>query len=118
MMMKAGVPIPVHREQPNVYNPIHEDDYVAQIPRMLEIARVPATIVNWAGDEPVSVQEYCAYIGELGGFEAQVDVVEQPGTLRGSVTDNNRRTWFTGPCAVTWREGLKRVYDARTGAGS
>ena len=35
MMMKAGVPIPVHREQPNVYNPLHEDDYVAHLPALL-----------------------------------------------------------------------------------
>ena len=51
MMMQAGIPIPVHPDAPNLFNPIHEDDYVAQIPRMLEIARVPATIVNWAGRE-------------------------------------------------------------------
>ena len=38
LMMKAGTPIPVHPDAPSVYNPIHEDDYIAQIPRLLEIA--------------------------------------------------------------------------------
>ncbi len=71
-----------------MYMPIHQDDINTQTAALLDAASVPATIVNWAGDEPVSVQEYCAYIGELAGFEPVVHVVEQPGTLRGSVTDN------------------------------
>jgi len=79
---------------------------------------VPATIVNWAGDEPVSVQEWSAYVGELGGFEPVVNVVEQPGTLRGSVADNTRRLSITGPCRVGWREGIKQVYQDRTGGAS
>ena len=49
MMMKGGVEIPVHPDGPNLFNPIHEDDYVAQIPRLLELASVPATVVNWGG---------------------------------------------------------------------
>jgi nucleoside-diphosphate-sugar epimerase len=101
-----------------MYMPIHQDDINSQTAALLDAASVPATIVNWAGDEPVSVQEYCAYIGELGGFEPVVHAVEQPGTLRGSVTDNTRRLSLTGPCRVTWRDGLRRVYENRTGKPS
>ena len=39
----------------------------AQLEPLLEAARVPATIVNWNGDQPVSVQQYCAYLAELLG---------------------------------------------------
>ena len=35
--------------------------------RLLDAASVPATIVNWAGDEAVSVQEWARYFGELTG---------------------------------------------------
>ena len=77
--------------------------------------RCRRTIVNWAGDEAVSVQEWCAYFGELTGRAAQVDVVETPGTLRGSIASTERRLAITGPCTVTWREGLRRAYDARYG---
>lgn len=106
------------RWDPCMYMPIHQDDINSQTAALLDAASVPATIVNWAGDEPVSVQEYCAYLGELGGFDAVVNAVEQPGTLRGSVTDNTRRASFTGPCRVGWREGLAAVYEARTAGTS
>ena len=69
--------------------------------------------MNWAGDEPVSVQEWCAYIGELGGFEPVVNAVEQPGTLRGSVTDNTRRLALAGPCKVSWRDGIRDVFESK-----
>jgi hypothetical protein len=74
---------------------------------------VPATIVNWAGDEPVSVQQWAAHMGELAGREAQVVVREEPGTLRGSVADATRRQSITGPCRIRWKEGLRRTYEAR-----
>ena len=59
---------------PASYNPIHEDDIVAMMPRLLEIASVPATTVNWGGEEIVSVQEWTAYITELTGVEIPLQV--------------------------------------------
>lgn len=103
------------RWDPCMYSPIHQDDINAQTEALLDAASVPATIVNWAGDEPVSVQEWCAYIGELGGFEPVVDVVEQPGTLRGSIADNTKRLSFTGPCTVSWRDGMRDAFESRQG---
>jgi nucleoside-diphosphate-sugar epimerase len=108
----AGEPVTT-RWNPCLYSPIFEDDINEQAAALLDAARVPATIVNWAGDEPVSVQEWAAYMGELAGREAQVVVKEIPGTLRGSVADGTKRQSFTGPCKVGWREGLKRTWDAR-----
>src|SRR6185436_6992680 len=43
------------RWDPMPYSPIHDDDIAAQLEPLLDAARVPATIVNWAGDEAVSV---------------------------------------------------------------
>ena len=40
-------------------------------------ASVPATIVNWAGSETVSAEEYCAYLGELVGREARIEYDEK-----------------------------------------
>ena len=42
LMMKAGVEIPIHPDPPGTFNPIHEDDIVAMVPRLLEAASVPA----------------------------------------------------------------------------
>ena len=57
-MMLAGRPVPVHPNGPSRFNPIHEDDIVAMVPRLLAAASVPATIVNWGGDEETSIEEW------------------------------------------------------------
>jgi len=99
------------RWDPCTYQPIHQDDINEQLAGLLAAASVPAPIVNWAGDEQVSVQEWAAYMGELLGKPATVNVVVTPGTLRGSYADVQSRVDAAGPCKVTWREGLKRVAE-------
>ena len=64
-MMLAGMPIPVPPGGPARYNPIDEDDIIATIPKLLEVASVPATTVNWCGEQTVSIQEWCTYLGSL-----------------------------------------------------
>jgi nucleoside-diphosphate-sugar epimerase len=113
--LMAGNPVTT-RWDPCMYMPIHTDDITAQAEALLEGASAThPTIVNWAGDEPASVQEWCAYIGELAGIDPVVNTVEQPGTLRGSVTDNTRRAALTGPCTVGWRDGIRSVFEQRYG---
>jgi UDP-glucuronate 4-epimerase len=68
MMMKAGAEIPVYPEQPNLFNPIHEDDYIAQIPRLLDLATTPASIINWGGPQS-SIEEWCGILSDLTGLE-------------------------------------------------
>ena len=98
---------------PAMYSPIHQDDINTQTEALLMAASVPATIVNWGGDEPVAAQEWCTYLSELTGREVNVVVREVPGGIRGIVLDDTLRRSITGPCAVTWREGLRRVVEAR-----
>lgn len=101
------------RWDPCLYSPIFQDDINEQAGALLLAATVPATIVNWAGDEAVSVQEWVSYMGTLTGRDPEVVVKEEPGTLRGSVADVSRRRAITGPCRVGWREGLSRTWEAR-----
>jgi nucleoside-diphosphate-sugar epimerase len=108
----AGEPV-VTRWDPMPYTPIHDDDICAQLEPLLDAAAVPATIVNWCGDEPVSVQQWSAYFGELLGVEAKVVVEEIPGASRGSVGDSGKRASLTGPCRVGWRDGFRRVAERR-----
>lgn len=49
--MKVGVEIPVHPDRPNRYDLLREDDTIAQVPALLAVAGVPATSVNWGGEE-------------------------------------------------------------------
>jgi nucleoside-diphosphate-sugar epimerase len=99
------------RWDPMPYSPIHDDDICAQLESLLDAACVPATIVNWTGDEAVSVQQWTAYFGELLGVEAKVVVEEIPGSSIGSVGDVTKRTSITGPCKVGWRDGFRRAAE-------
>lgn len=96
-----------------MYSPIYEDDINTQVSALLEGASTPTRIVNWGGDEPVSVQQWAAYAGELMGVDPVVDVAPIEGTLRGSIADTTFRASITGPCAVDWREGIRRTIAAR-----
>jgi nucleoside-diphosphate-sugar epimerase len=110
-MMVAGQPIPVHPEQPNLFNPIHEDDIVAHVPKLLAAARVPATIVNWGGSEAASIEDWCAHMGALTGIEPRF--VRTDRTI-GSVTiDPTRMHELLGPTRVPWREGIERMIRTR-----
>ena len=88
-LIMADQPVPVHPHQPSRFNPIHEDDIVAMIPALLGAATVPATIVNWGGDEETSIEEWSEYMADLVGHEARFDVT--PNTIGGIPTDNTRR---------------------------
>jgi len=111
MMMKAGVPIPVHRDAPNRFNLIHEDDYIAMIPGMLGIASVPATTINWGGSEATSIEEWCAALGELTGLEPRFEVSDN--ALGSVVLDPTRMHERVGRTRVAWRDGIRRMVEVR-----
>jgi nucleoside-diphosphate-sugar epimerase len=102
------------RWDPCPYSPIFQGDINEQVEALLDAASVPATIVNWGGDEVVSIQEWTAYLGELTGRRAEVVVAEVPGSHKGMISDPTKRLGLTGPCKVGWRDGLRRTVEART----
>jgi nucleoside-diphosphate-sugar epimerase len=106
----AGEPVRT-RWDPMPYSPIHDDDISAQLEPLLAEASVPATVVNWGGDDPVSVQQWTTYMNELFGADAKVVVEETPGASIGSVADHTKRAAITGPCRVHWRDGIRRVAE-------
>jgi UDP-glucuronate 4-epimerase len=106
-MMLAGIPIPVPPGEPARYNLMHEDDIIATIPKLLEAASVPATTINWASDELVSIQEWCAYLGSLVGREPTFEVSAQ--ALRGNPLDVTRMRALIGGTTIQWRDGLRRM---------
>jgi UDP-glucuronate 4-epimerase len=108
-MMEAGMPIPLHTDRPNLFNPIHSDDIIRQVPRLLDVATVPATTVNWAGAQ-ASTEEWCGLIGELAGLEPKYDVTDH--TIASVTTDNTRMHELIGAADVDWRDGIARMVAA------
>ncbi len=106
-MMVADQPIAIRSDDPNVFNPIHTDDIIDMVPKLLDAATVPATVVNWGGVEPVGIQEWCDHLGRLVGVEPTY--VETDQTIRGVHIDTTRMEALVGPTAVSWRDGMRRV---------
>jgi hypothetical protein len=108
--MKAGHPITLHPERPNLFNPIHEDDILATVPRLLEAASVPATIVNWGGEQ-ASIEEWCALLGELTGLVPTFE--ETPNTIGSVFVDLTKMHHIAGATDVGWQDGIRRMVEAR-----
>ena len=109
--MLAGKPIRLHPDKPNNYNPIYEDDYVELGIRAMEVADTPPVVVNWAGSETVSVEDYCTYMGELVGVEPIFEYTPDAHTpLWPDVTHMHE---ILGSTKVPWRDGFRRMIAAR-----
>lgn len=110
-MLQGGMAIEVNPDRPNVFNPIHLDDIIRMVPLLLGVASVPATIVNWGGEDTVSVEEWCAELGELTGLP--VAFTENPSMVGSLVPDLTRMHELVGPTTVPWRDGLRRLVEAQ-----
>lgn len=108
--MKAGLPIPLGPHGATRAAPIHHDDLFDQLPGLLAGASIPATIVNWAGDAPVSMRDLCEFMGRLAGCEPRFVVTPEVSGSRPS--DPALRLRLAGPCRVDWRDGIRRMIEA------
>ena len=107
----AHKPIRLHPDKPNNYNPIYEDDYVELGIRAMEVASVPPVVVNWAGSETVSAEDYCTFMGQLIGVEPIFEYTPRAHTpLWPDVT---RMHQLLGRTKTPWRDGFRRMVEAR-----
>jgi len=111
----AGKPVAA-RWDPHPHAPIHVADMVAQLDPMLDAASVPATIVNWAGDDQVTIQQWAAWAAEWAGTTAQVVVNPVPGTTRSNLADVTKRRSITGPCTQRFEAAFREIFELRHGA--
>jgi UDP-glucuronate 4-epimerase len=110
----AGEPVFVRADDDNVFAPIHLAEMVETLPALLGAADDPPTVVNWAGDEPVGIPEWCAYLGELAGRDVSLRDTEE--TIKGMNPDVTRlRRLVGGPIStVGWRAGFTRMVRVAT----
>jgi UDP-glucuronate 4-epimerase len=109
-MMLSGNAVPVHVDAPSVYHPLHQDDILAMVPKLLGVASVPATTVNWGGSEAVSIEEWCTYLADLTGTEATFAPTDQ--TIDSVQIDTSRMHELIGRTTVPWRDGMARMARA------
>jgi nucleoside-diphosphate-sugar epimerase len=107
MMMERDVPIPVHPDQPSQFAPIHSDDIVASLPYFLSIADPSTPVVNWGGEELVSIEEWCEQLGEWTGLTPTFDVTTQ--TLGSVIPDLTKQHDLGFKASVGWKDGFRRM---------
>lgn len=106
MMMERGIPVPVHVDQPTSYTPIHADDIARSIPYLLSYASTPAEIVNWGGDQIVSIEDWCEEMGRLTGLEPTFNPTTA--TIAAIIPDLSKLHARGFRTTVDWRDGIRR----------
>lgn len=106
MMMERNIPVPVHVDQPTSYTPIHADDIARSIPYLLSFASTPAEIVNWGGDQVVSIEDWCEEMGRLTGLVPSFNPTTA--TIAAIVPDLEKLHSSGFRSSVDWRDGIRR----------
>ena len=107
MMLEHGMAIPVHTDAPSQYNPLNLDDIVASLPYVLASASTPANVVNWGGDEIVSVEEWCGLIGEL--IDKPVVFEHTDASVPPLILDVGKLNELGFHSSVSWKDGISRL---------
>jgi UDP-glucuronate 4-epimerase len=105
-----GVPIVLPKSYDWVKALVHQDDLCAFIAPSLAAATVPATTVNWSGDEALKGEDWIGYLGSLVGIDP-VFVYDDDRARPGGAPSAALRASITGPATVGWREGLRRTVE-------
>jgi UDP-glucuronate 4-epimerase len=109
LMMQQGIPIDLHPDKPNYYNPLHADDYIEKIPYLLGAASAEVTTVNFGGSQKVSIEEWCAYIGELTGFKANFQ--DNPKAFGSLCISTQKMHELIGETHMDWKAGIRRQLE-------
>lgn len=104
MMMQNDIPIDVHPEKPNVYNPLHASDYIEKIPRLLAAATSDVCTLNFGGSQAVAIEEWCGYIAELTGLSPNYK--ESPTAFGSLQIDTGAMHAAIGSTSMDWKQGI------------
>lgn len=110
LMMQGSMPIDIHPEGPNYYNLLHADDYIEKIPYLLAAATKQVTTINFGGSQSTSIEQWCAYITELTGFEPVFN--KTPKAFGSLAIDTTKMHDLIGETSVDWRDGIKRQLES------
>jgi UDP-glucuronate 4-epimerase len=105
--IKRGEPVYLHSQKPNLFSPVHEEDYCRQVVKMLAAANTPPLLINWCGSQLVSAEDWCEYMAEL--LETTVDFVYSDDFFPCTPCDTSVLHETIGETEVDWRDGMKRL---------
>jgi len=108
-LLSAGRSIGLYPGVPNRYCPIYETDYVRKAIRAIGIAKSPPEVVNFCGNNTVTIEDYIGIAAKLLGKEPKFDL---SGKLYPIWPDVTRTIALLGEDTVSIEEGVRRVVEA------
>ncbi len=105
--MVRGKEVWVNPAEPRGASVMWQGDAVRLGIAAFEAGRLPAVTVNFCGDEAVSIEEYCTYVGGLLGIEPKFKYTE--GTYPAGMMDTTYMHEVLGRCETTWQEGFRQL---------
>ncbi len=109
--MLRGKEIWVNPAEPRKGSVMWVDDAVRLAIVAMERGEVPPVVTNFCGDDPVSIDEYCTYAGELLGVEPIFKWTED--TYPSNTMDTTRMHQVLGRAEVGWKEGFRRLLESQ-----
>lgn len=109
-LVARGEPIPVYPGGPNQQTPMYVDDAVEKAQVAATLATVPPLVVNFAGSETASVQEYTQMAADLLGVE--VSFRESDTAYYPIWADVTKMHETLGHCRVGVAEAVGRVVES------
>jgi len=108
----AGRPIRVAKSRVSTMSPISEEDMLDHLDAFVRAASVPATVVNWAGDEAVGIEEMARYMAGLIGVDPMFDYTDEA-AIPNRISDPAFGRSIGMEWKIPWREGMQRMIAAR-----
>jgi nucleoside-diphosphate-sugar epimerase len=108
-LIVRGRPIPLHPDKPTYLRPMFEPDCARLGAAALQAGRVPPLVVNWCGDDIVTAEDYCTYMGQLVGREPIFDYTGP--AWCSLVPDTTLMHEVLGYCQVRWQDGCRRLVE-------
>jgi len=109
--MIRGKEVWINPEEPRVVSVMWIDDVIRLAIKALTSGQVPPPVVNFSGDDPVSIEDYCIYSGKLLGIEPKFRYTDE--TYPANSMDTSRMHEILGKCETGWKEGFRRLIANR-----
>ena len=103
--MVRGKEVWVNPTEPRGASVMWQGDAVRLAIKAFDVGQVPPLTVNFCGDEAVSIEEYCTYVGGLLGIAPRFKYTD--GTYPAGQMDTTLMHEVLGYCETSWQEGFR-----------
>jgi len=104
------IPIEIIKDKPSYFSYLYEKDINLFMEPLLNAATVDCPIVNFIGDDFLSVEELVEYMSELTGIMPVYKYVDEL-SWSAMIIDPEKRKSITGASKYPWKKGVKEVVD-------